>query len=88
MNPSNFNFSRILGGAYKTLNIANQIIPLYQQVSPMIKNAKSAFSVLSELNKNNKTNKNVKPLLNKNIATKKNTIQKKELFLNNPTFFV
>ena len=86
MNPSGFTFSRFLGGAYKTLSIANQIIPLYQQVSPMIKNAKSAFSIISDLKKPNK-NTSIKYINNKSVNTVK-TIQKKELSLNNPKFFV
>ena len=36
---------KVLGGIQKTLNIANQVIPLYVQVKPIIKNAQSAFSV-------------------------------------------
>ena len=81
VNPSNFTFSKFLGGAYKTLTLANQIIPLYQQVSPMVKNARNAFSIIKGVNKSNnfvKKNKSV------NSETK---IQKKELSLNNPVFF-
>lgn len=81
MNQSNFTFSKVLSGAYKTLGLANQIIPLYQQVSPMVKNAKSAFSVLKNFNKNTKVN-TVKPIIKKNIKS-----EKKELSLNNPVFF-
>jgi len=81
MNQSSFTFSKVLSGAYKTLGLANQIIPLYQQVSPMVKNAKSAFSVLKNFNKNTKVN-TVKPIIKKNIKS-----EKKELSLNNPVFF-
>jgi len=50
MNPSGVGFSKFLSGAYKTLNLANQIIPLYQQISPMVKNARNVFSVISKSN--------------------------------------
>lgn len=48
--PNPLSFTRILSGISKSLNIANQIIPIYQQVSPMIKNARSAFGMLKEIN--------------------------------------
>ena len=83
MNPSSFTFSKFLSGAYKTLNVANQIIPLYKHVSPMIKNARNVFSIISEINKSNK------PARINYSKSKKNSIhQKKELSLNNPVFFV
>lgn len=83
MNQSVFSFSRFLGGAYKTLTIANQIIPLYKQVSPVIKNARSVFSTISELNKSNKS------VIKKNKVNNSDVLsQKKELSLNNPVFFV
>ncbi len=40
---------KVLGGIQKTLNIANQVIPLYVQVKPIIKNAQGAFSVAKGL---------------------------------------
>ena len=81
MNPSGYTFTKILNGAYKTLNVANQIIPLYRQVSPMVKNARNAFSIISEINKSNKS------IDNKNNID--NVVkQKKELSLNNPVFFI
>lgn len=43
-------FSKIIGGLSKGLSIANQVIPLYQQAKPLIKNAQSAFSILKNLN--------------------------------------
>lgn len=84
MNPTGFTFTKFLSGAYKTLTIANQVIPLYKQVSPMIKNARSAFSIISEINK---TNKSIKKNNTSGISNNK-IPQKKELSLNNPVFFV
>lgn len=79
MNISSFTFPKILNGAYKTLTLANQIIPLYQSISPMVRNAKNTFSILKEFKKET----NIKP----NTPIKVNNYQKKELPLNNPVFF-
>lgn len=76
MNPSSLTFSKILSGAYKTLNVANQIIPLYRQVSPMIKNARNTFTLLKEFRK---------PTYN-SVKVEKVVEQKKEQ-VNNPVFF-
>ena len=45
------NFSSILSGTQKTLNIINQTIPLIKQASPIIKNAKSMFKIMNEFKK-------------------------------------
>ena len=39
---------KVLGGIQKTLNVANQIIPLYVQAKPLIKNAQNAFLIAKE----------------------------------------
>ena len=36
-----FSLVKVLGGLSKTLNVANQLIPLYNQAKPMISNAKN-----------------------------------------------
>ena len=45
------NFSNILNGTQKTLNIVNQAIPLVKQVKPVMKNAKTMFKVMNEFKK-------------------------------------
>lgn len=45
------NFSGILNGTQKTLNIVNQAIPLVKQVRPVVKNAKTMFRVMNEFKK-------------------------------------
>lgn len=45
------NFSTILNGTQRTLNIINQAIPVVKQVTPMFKNAKTMFSVMNEFRK-------------------------------------
>ena len=45
------NFTSILNGTSKTLNVVNQAIPIFKEISPLVKNAKTMFRVASELNK-------------------------------------
>lgn len=47
----NINFSSILSGTQKTLNIVNQGIPLIKQVRPIMQNAKTMFKVMNEFKK-------------------------------------
>ena len=46
-------FSKVLGGLSKTLQIANQVIPLYQRAKPVISNARSIFNVVKGFSKSN-----------------------------------
>ena len=83
MNPSSFNAYSILNGVSKALSVANQAIPLYKQVSPMIKNAKNVYSVVKDLGKS-------KPLKNnfrQNKPMFKEIPEKKEPVYKNPIFF-
>ena len=41
--------SKVVGGISKTLNVANQIIPLYVQAKPIIQNARGALKIAREL---------------------------------------
>lgn len=43
------NISKIVGGFSSTLNIVNRAIPIYKQVSPMVKNVKSAFNTVNSI---------------------------------------
>lgn len=45
---SGINFSSILSGTQKTLNIINQAIPIVKEVKPIINNAKTMFNIMSE----------------------------------------
>lgn len=88
---NNLSISKVIKGISKTLNIANQVIPLYQQVKPIINNASSILSVFKEFNSND--DKNTKSSSSNNIKTTPkvltNTLsEKKELVANGlPTFF-
>lgn len=87
-------FSGILDNASRTVNTINQIIPIYNQVKPMISNAKTALNVFKNV-------KNINIDQPHNINTEKTIIkeeikpivkQKEEVILNktnpNKPFFV
>lgn len=85
---------KVIGGISKTLNVANQIIPLYMQAKPMIKNAKNAFTIAKEImatpNSNKSSTSTATP---KAKATVPKVEQKKEEIStntssNNPVFFL
>ena len=88
---NNLSISKVISGISKTLNIANQVIPLYQQVKPIISNASSILSVFKEFNSNDE--KNTTPSSSSNIKTTPQVVtntlpEKKELVANGlPTFF-
>ncbi len=88
ISTKSFSFSKILGGISKTLNVANQVIPLYQQAKPLINNAKNIFSIVKEFNK---PDKNTQISKSQNNITKKepvNDSSKQIINYNNPTFFI
>lgn len=80
-------FTKIIGGINKTLQIANQIIPIYQKAKPLISNARSVLGVLKDINK-------AKPKIiestNAVVVDAKQTINtaKKEEIATSPTFFL
>ena len=83
---SGFSFSKILSGTQKTLNFANQAIPLVKQVSPMMRNAKTMFKVMNEFKKVDTPIKNNKNIDLNNIIQKENsTTYSKNT---GPTFFL
>ncbi|WP_413854827.1 hypothetical protein [Candidatus Ruminimicrobium bovinum] len=73
-----FSFSKILSGVSKTLNIANQLIPIYQQSKPLISNAKKVFNVIKEFNNTTSNNTIIEPKKNTINSVSNNT---------NPVFF-
>lgn len=85
--PGGFNLSRLLGGISKSLNVANQVIPIYQQLSPMVQNARKAFGTLKEMT-NSKVNKPVNSM--PKMAGANNNMKQKRAIINssnNPSFF-
>lgn len=89
-NQSPLTFTRIIGGLSKTINIANQVIPLYKQAKPLIsgfseskKVIKSlAANFMSDVKKNNDNNNKREKIIDINPES----IKEIEL-PNSPTFF-
>lgn len=75
-------FTKVLSGISKTLNIANQVIPLYKEAKPMINNAKTILSVLKGIN--TPTAKKSTP---PNEQKKDTIVQTSSLKTNSPSFF-
>ena len=94
-----FNWSGLLSGANKTLNVVNQTIPLIKQAKPMVGNVKSMLRLAKAFgsetisrngNNNNSRRTNNINKENKNITT--NTVKKEsnDNFSNDsyPNFFI
>ena len=76
MFTSGLSLTRILGGISKSLTIVEQIIPIYQKISPAINNLRNIASSF-KLNNNVNSHNNVKQI--KTITNNSNS--------HNPTFF-
>lgn len=48
-----FSLSSIINGAQKGINTLNQIIPLYNQVKPLVQNGKQMFNIFKNIKKTN-----------------------------------
>lgn len=77
---SGITLAKVLSGLSKSINIAKEVIPLYESVKPMIRGAKNLPKILNTLNKDSKENET-----NKKYSTIKTTIESS--LINNPTFF-
>lgn len=87
------NWSGLLSGANKTLNVVNQTIPLIRQTKPMINNVKNMVHLAKAFRKETKIINKSTNNLSKNISKNNfhsNDIQKKEILDNNnyPNFFI
>lgn len=91
---SGLNFSSILSGTQKTLNIVNQTLPLVKQASPLIKNAKSMFRLMNEFKKVDTPDVSESPSANEFAASTNsnnsvsNTIKEETNISSGPTFFL
>ena len=45
---SGLTLTKVIGGMSKTLNVVNQLIPLYKEAKPIISNAQNAFKIAKE----------------------------------------
>ncbi len=96
-----FNWSGLLNGANKTLNVVNQTIPLVRQAGPMLNNMKSMLRIArafgSETTRTDANNRRNRALVNSNVNTNDSVISnssesfnvEKEVVNNNyPNFFL
>lgn len=77
--------TKVLGGLSKALGIANQAIPLYQQIKPMVGNARKVMSVLKEFNTPVKETPAKKAIISQ--AKEKEVIEKTITSPSHPVFF-
>lgn len=78
-----FSMLSVLNGISKTLNIANQMIPLYKQIKPIVANSSKIFSNFKSLGSNMNINNGVKDKINGNSMESVKTSYN----VNSPTFF-
>ena len=70
------NWNNILNNTQRTLNIINQTIPIFKQISPIVNNTKTMFKVMNEFKKEDAPNTV--------SSNNKNNISNKQ----GPTFFM
>lgn len=81
------NFTKVLSGISKTLNVANQVIPIYKEAKPMIINAKTILGALKDIGKSN--NKTTSSNNSNNVSIKKEEAPIKDISSSNaPRFFL
>lgn len=82
---SGITIAKVLSGVNKSLNIAREIIPIYQTISPMIGNARKAFSLLKEMNIPSISKSTPSNNLNSNKKT--TNVISSNSSVNHPSFF-
>lgn len=70
-----FSWSGLFNGIQKTVGTVNQIIPLYQNVKPIISNSKTLFKVMKTLNSNGPINKQENTINTSQTTTNHDTIE-------------
>lgn len=81
--PRTFTLTNFLGGISRTLNVANQLIPLYNQAKPLLSNAKNILGVLKVVNEPDKV-----PEATFKEIKKESISDSLPINTNNPTFFI
>ena len=79
-------FTKVISGISKTLNVANQVIPLYKEAKPMINNARTILGALKDMGKSNNTQTISSPKVEP--AKKDTTPSIRTVSNHNPTFFL
>lgn len=70
-----FSLTKIIGGLSKTLNVVNQLIPLYNQVKPYLGKASKLMNNINNFS------------LSQTNTPKTNQVEKNQIPNNLPTFF-
>ena len=79
---------KVITGISKSLNVVNQLIPLYREVKPVIGNAKTILSTLKEIgNTPRKSNPEKQVKITENLSQKKDDSISQIISNNNPVFF-
>lgn len=86
---SKINFSSIVNGTSKTLNLVNQALPIFKQMSPVVRNAKTMFKVMSEFKKSEPISNDIVNTndINSNQQNYTNETSNYTRNINTPTFF-
>ena len=85
------NWNSILSNTQKTLGIVNQAIPMFKQMSPVVKNAKTMFKIMNEFKKDDTSNNVINTVENTNVNDNTTTTTNQEninSYNNGPTFFL
>ncbi len=83
-----FSLANMIGRVNKTLNFANQVIPLYMKAKPMVQNAKDAWQVAKVFLEKPKNSQSQIITSSKSPNIKKEEGKKIVSAVNNPVFFV
>ena len=81
---SGLTISKVFSGISKSLNVVNQLIPIYREVKPVIGNAKNILGVLKDFNNSTQLKEKSTAI----ISEKKDTSKVESISNNNPIFFV
>lgn len=77
---------KVLSGISKTLGVANQVIPLFQQTKPLIKNVRTAYGLFKN---NNKSILNEPKAMKNTVVNNHKPKEKTITYSNNsPQFFI
>lgn len=82
------NWSTLLSGAGKTLNVVNQAIPLYYQIKPVFKNLKALGKIGKEFTKIGNEPVSKETTTKKEVIKEENTNYNEDNFIPTPTFFI
>lgn len=81
-------WGNVLNNTSRALNIINQAIPAIRQISPMVKNARTMFHVMSELNRSDSPVQQTEASNQMNAQTTSTPSQSEVPEQMGPTFFV